>query len=876
MSEQTIAIGDTEKAKLQKMQNKICRVSKVFGCCFGKDGKRLTEMSGNTEDLKRISKLIPLENISEMVANIQKSSMEELMVEDTVYPWLKFAAIDIKSIGGAMLTWIFGAILEDMADDPSEVADFQEKTVSDSFYSSLDLILDSCRMILGNQLSKVEAEAESIKCRSSEEEMGQTLKKMEAMTEVVQLLERDDEIELIMSDFLKIAGKYLAVSNAKIYQRHYHSAGIDLITEWNHSIDEVEDESIIEILKGEDWKKDNIVIVSSTTPVEVATKNTMERMGISAFTILPIFIHGRVSMYVTFEEKKADKVWSTDDIRFMSDTVKVLQSIITKRVQKNSLASSYESLETVLNNVGCGIYVCDKANGELLFINNYMRKMFPKEIKEGKLDTIFGQLRKPGQEKGSYEFHYFERSAWYNFNYTSLTWMDGRKVYLSFVYDITDKKEYQRKIEQQAYTDFLTGLFNRMCCERDLARMVDTAKNEGTRGAILYLDLDDFKHINDGLGHQYGDVLLRAIAHSIQRIAGITDTCYRMGGDEFVIVIPPSSYDECDRIIEEIHDVFSKPWFLKDTDYYCTMSMGVVTFPDDGDNVDDLIKKADISMYDAKKSGKNRVAKYDSDSGASSNRRLSMEKNMRDATVKGCGEFELYYQPIIDVTLEGNPCTGAEALVRWNNDEMGFVPPADFIPLAEYLGLINPIGDYILEQACTACRGWNAHGHPNYKVNVNLSVIQLLQPDIVDKVRAALEKSGLNPHNLTLEVTESLAINDMKKMREVIDAIKALGVRVALDDFGTGYSSLSHIREIPLDVIKVDQGFVRELAEDSFSQAFVKMIAELAQTLGLQVCVEGIETEEQFRVLDGMNVKMIQGYYFDRPMCQAEFEKKYV
>ena len=319
-----------------------------------------------------------------------------------------------------------------------------------------------------------------------------------------------------------------------------------------------------------------------------------------------------------------------------------------------------------------------------------------------------------------------------------------------------------------------------------------------------------------------------------------------------------------------------RPWFLKDSDYYCTMSMGVVEYPGEGDSVHDLIKKADIAMYEAKKRGKNRVAKYSENMGTKSGKRLDMEKNMRDATARGYQEFEVYYQPIIDDKKKNLPCTGAEALIRWNNAELGFIPPSEFIPLAEYLGLINPIGDHVLQTACEECRKWNEAGHPEYKVNVNLSVVQLLQTDIVDIVKRTIEESGVNPHNLTLEVTESLAINDMERMKEILSSIKELGVRIALDDFGTGYSSLNHIREIPFDVIKVDQGFVKDLSEDEYSQSFIKMVAELAGTIGVSICVEGIETKAQYKVLEGMKVRLVQGYYFDRPMPGDAFEEKYI
>jgi len=513
--------------------------------------------------------------------------------------------------------------------------------------------------------------------------------------------------------------------------------------------------------------------------------------------------------------------------------------------------------------------VKNSVNGEVLFENQIMKQMFPGEMK----DAI---LRRIADSKEQAELYDEQFDKWYEIHKNEINWVDGRPMDMYSIFNVTDKKRYQKKIEQLAYTDFLTGLFNRMCCERDLGIVVDSTRKNSTSGVLLYLDLDDFKHINDGLGHQYGDVLLKDISFLLRRIKGIEDNCYRMGGDEFVIIIRPEEYDRKDEIIEAIKDIFARPWFLKDSDYYCTMSMGMVEFPEDGDKVQDLIQKADIAMYVAKKSGKNRVANYSSDSLSESNKRLDMEKNMRDATVNGYEEFEIYYQPIIDIQKPDTPCTGAEALIRWNSSELGFISPADFIPLAEYLGLINPIGNHVLIEACKTCREWNDKGFPDYKVNVNLSVVQLLQNNIVDVVEEALAETGINPRNLTLEVTESLAINDMERMKGILSQIRQLGVRIALDDFGTGYSSLNHIREIPLDVIKVDQSFVRELVEDDYSKSFIKMVAELAGAIGVSICVEGIEKREQYKVLEGMKVRLVQGFYFGRPMPKKDFEEKYL
>lgn len=568
--------------------------------------------------------------------------------------------------------------------------------------------------------------------------------------------------------------------------------------------------------------------------------------------------------------------WDPAEVKFTADVVKVLQSILTKRMQKNSLAGSHAAMEDILENVGCAVYVTERHTDQMLFANRKLKNTFVTELQDKSFGSLVEQGLKKLREGGNSEIFHEERARWYEMIYKEIVWVDGRDAILYSFYDVTDKRLYQRKIEQQAYTDFLTGLYNRMCCERDLARHIDEAKKTGQTGAILYLDLDDFKHINDGLGHQYGDVLLKAISHALQRVEGLEGCCYRMGGDEFVVVIAAKVYYRLDDILAEIKEIFSKPWFLKGADYYCTASMGIVTFPDSGDFVADLIKKADIAMYEAKKGGKNRLERYSDGINSESGKRLDMEKNMRNATAGGCEEFEVYFQPIIDIQQAEPVCAGAEALLRWNSARQGFVAPSEFIPLAEYLGLINPIGNYVLTEACRYCRLWNEEGHPDYKVNVNLSVVQLLQNNIVELVEQALKETGLRPRNLTLEVTESLAINDMERMKEILGRIKELGVKIALDDFGTGYSSLNHIREIPFDVIKVDQSFVRELAEDAYSQSFIKMVAELAETIGVNICVEGIEGPSQYKVLQGMKVKYVQGYYFDKPMTRQRFEEKYV
>jgi len=864
---------------IQRIAARFSKVVDVYIYGLDRNGEILSEISGKTGEADRLFNLIGKDNLDELFHRVADSELEVQAIEETVIPNVNIAAVSQHEDGEAIITWILiGVFTDEGVGEPGAVdpEQFSYRTTMSKFMNSVDIIRDVTQLVVHSSLSVATAEAESRRSKFSEEELKSSLRRAETVSEIVQLLDDDEAIEAVMRKCMSSTGEYLDISSAMVVRTRPDRDIMDVAAEWTNRgvvslYEQFKGQQVFPFVGGE-----RPLVISTDTKVSGEIQSAMQALDIHALVVLPIHVVNGFGMYACFMSINRDRQWSVEEIKFLHDAGHVLHSIVTKRIQKNSLAGSYASLESVLDNVGSAIYVRDINSGKPLFMNRMLKSTFAVELQNGTLDQLFDSAVPVNKGSGIYEVNHIDRNKWYDLHYTYINWVDGRKVSLCAAYDVTDKKNYQRRIEQQACTDFLTGLYNRMCCERDLAMHVDSAKRKNMKGALLYLDLDDFKHINDGLGHQYGDVLLKAISHSLQRIDGIQNTCYRMGGDEFVIIIPPEAYSKFENIVDGIQDIFSKPWYLKDADYYCTMSMGVVEFPESGESVQDLIKKADISMYDAKKSGKNRVAKYSDNIESSSSRRLDMEKNMRDAITDKFREFEVYYQPIVDIMREGNPCVGAEALIRWNSSELGFIAPSDFIPLAEYLGLINPIGNNVLLEACREVKYWNENGRPDFKVNVNLSVVQLLQTDIVDIVKKTIEDTGVNPKNLTLEVTESLAINDMERMKKILSSIKTFGVKIALDDFGTGYSSLNHIREIPFDVIKVDQSFVKDLAEDAYSQSFVKMVAELAETIGVNICVEGIETAMQFKVLNGMKVRMVQGYYFDRPMPKDAFERKYV
>jgi len=724
-------------------------------------------------------------------------------------------------------------------------------------------------------MSCFSAEAESRRSRSAEEEMSRNLHTIEATTEIVQLLDSDEQIELAMNKWLKILSEHIRVDTADIFQLHSDTDTMNVVCEWRAPgqisyFDKINGVEVYSFLHAEK------PLVVSTDSLGNAGSKEIEEIGMKAVMIFPILKQESGNMVLSLNHRTQGHVWSMAEIKFTADAVKILQSILTRRIQKNSLAGSYAALEEILDNVGCAIYVTDQTTGRMLFANQILKNTFAKELLDHNFDALLqSSVRKEKTKSVSVVYH-AEKETWYDLLCKEIAWVDGKKANLYSLYDITDKKLYQQKIEKQANNDFLTGLYNRMRCEQDLQHFVEDTHESGGEGALLYIDLDDFKHINDGLGHQYGDILLKNISSGLKQIPGVNDNCYRMGGDEFIILISHKVYPNLHNIIDRIKAEFARPWRLKGTEYYCTMSMGVVRFPTDGDSVEELIKKADIAMYDAKCTGKNRVAYYDENVISTSFKRLDLEKNMRNATRNAFDEFEVYYQPITDISKPGMPCSGAEALIRWNSRELGVISPTEFIPLAEYLGLINPIGNFILREACMRCKYWNDMGHPDYKVNVNLSVVQLLQNDIVEQIAEVISETGIDPKNLTLEVTESLAINDMNRMTKILADIKKLGVRVALDDFGTGYSSLNHIREMPIDVIKIDRCFIIDIGKDDFSNAFVKMVAELASAIDVNVCVEGVETKEQLDILMGSKIQLIQGFYFGRPMTAREFEEKYL
>lgn len=582
-------------------------------------------------------------------------------------------------------------------------------------------------------------------------------------------------------------------------------------------------------------------------------------------------------LYLCYLVLSHDKTWQSDEISFVRQAGAILRAKLDFAEYYTALTEVDDFVKTVFDNSGSAVAVYDAETKESLYRNSLAEILFSDPVNEGMFSR---QFLIPGpsddEEKVTGEFLASGTGDTFHVNMTRAKQRGGIKVLVFMITDITKQKQYQKKLMESADLDDLTGLYNRHRFHLDFETALSDAKRGEGQGTLVLLDLDDFNALNDGLGHVLADKFLKRAAWSIQQMVKKDAQCYRVGSDQFMILVPSSAYDRVKKMIAQIQNRFKKPFSLDGNDYYCTACMGVVNFPQDGEEEDELLSRVDFALHQAKAKGKNQVDMFSSLETSMPPDRLKVEKALREAVADGCKEFLVYYQPVVDITSGESKCCGAEALVRWDSNLLGFMSPDKFIPLAEYLGLIIPIGEHVLLEACRRCRHWNEFGHPEYKVNVNLSVLQLLQKDIVQVITNAIKTTGIDPDNLVLEVTEGMAINDMDKMKEVLEKIHDLGVRLALDDFGTGYSSLSHMKDLPFDELKIDKCFVDDIDKDDYSDAFVRSVSQLADAVNLNVVVEGVERDKQQDVLRDMDVDMIQGFLYDKPLPQDEFEKRWL
>jgi len=462
-----------------------------------------------------------------------------------------------------------------------------------------------------------------------------------------------------------------------------------------------------------------------------------------------------------------------------------------------------------------------------------------------------------------------------------LPYVDRRILVL--VSEITERRRAEQRIRRLAFYDNLTGLPNRQAFRQQLGRLLETANEKKSRVAVLYIDLDNFKRINDTLGHTFGDEVLIAIADRLSASVrrrndrddddDIPNGVARLGGDEFAFAI--CDFDDnsvLESIAQRVRQQFAKPIPYKGLEFVITPSIGISTYPDDGNNVEDLLKNADVAMYQAKDAGRDSVCFYSGTMSIRSMHGLALERDLRRALEHD--EFELYYQPKVE--LETRRIVGAEALIRWRNEDGEFVPPSSFIPIAEESGLIVPLGDWVLRTACQQASDWQRQYDDTPRIAVNISSQQFYQSDLQQTVMKALFEAGAKPSSIQLELTESILMRDVSATVSVLEYLKNTGITLAIDDFGTGYSSLSYLKRFAIDALKIDRSFVMDLEASNDSATICAAIIAMAHELGLTVIAEGVETEAQLSFLQSQQCDQIQGFLFSKPVPAEEYEKRFL
>ena len=558
-----------------------------------------------------------------------------------------------------------------------------------------------------------------------------------------------------------------------------------------------------------------------------------------------------------------------------------IQDATTKKEAEAIYRESERRYRSIFENTVEGIYQ-STTTGHFITANPAMARMFGYESAESFMAGIevidehfyvdprrraeFVELIQVEGQVKDFESQAYRRDGsviWISENARSVKGPNGTLLfYEGTVEDITERKLQETVAQYQATHDSLTGLLNRNALASRLAEAL--AKRQPQElVAVLYVDLDQFKYVNDSLGHRMGDQYLRIVASRLSACLRSTDSVARQGGDEFIVLLEPlSSTDDVTQIAQAILSSIAQPWRINEFDIQATCSIGISIAPSDALDPDTMLRHADAAMFRAKSLGRNHYRHFTSSLSNKSFDRLEWINRLRNALTNN--EFLLHYQPKVEV-LSGR-IVGVEALLRWRTADGAMISPADFIPLAEEVGLIVPIGEWVLKQACHMNRVWQNAGYRPIPVAVNISAIQLERDDLVEKVMRILGETQLTPHYLELEITESALMSDVDQSIHTLECLRSAGVRSAIDDFGTGYSSLAHLKRFAVDTLKIDRSFISNITRDRDNISIVQAIISLAHSLGLTVVAEGVETAEEYRHLSARGCDQIQGYYSGRPM----------
>jgi diguanylate cyclase (GGDEF)-like protein/PAS domain S-box-containing protein len=565
----------------------------------------------------------------------------------------------------------------------------------------------------------------------------------------------------------------------------------------------------------------------------------------------------------------------------------VLRQVAAIRADR-ALRESNQFAAEIIENAGEGIVVYDRELRYLVW-NRFMEELtgvdaedvvgkrasevFPHLAEQG-VDALLARAL-AGDAVSAPDILYYvpgsDRRGWVSAVYRPHRDGSGRvNGVIALIRDITERKQAEQQIEYQAYHDALTGLANRRLFHEHLSLALALAARRNRLVAVLFLDLDHFKLINDTLGHTTGDALLKLVAARVRNCVRDGDTVARVGGDELTIVLQDlGTKEDAAALAQKVLRAVAEPIDLNGHRLYVTTSVGITTFPDDGDDAETLLKNADTAMYRAKSEGRNTYQMSSPELSRSMQERLTLDSDLHLAIERN--EFELWYQPLIEIP--SGRIVGMEALLRWRHPERGILAPASFLSFAEERGFIVLIGDWALREACFEGKRISEGGRAGFRVAVNISPRQFRDASLAVTIETALRDSGLDPRCLEVEITETVAMENVELTLELLTRLRAIGITVAIDDFGTGHSSLSYLKRFPIDTLKIDRSFIEDLPDGFEDAAIVRSVLELARGLNLRVIAEGVETREQLDFLTAHDCREVQGFYFSEPVPADDFAK---
>ena len=592
-----------------------------------------------------------------------------------------------------------------------------------------------------------------------------------------------------------------------------------------------------------------------------------------------------------FVNKKNEVMWVLETItpivyKGERATLGSFMDITGRKLSEEALRQNEEKYRTILESIQESYFEVD-LTGNFTFCNDSMSrltgyskeellgvnyKQFINEETAKEVFQAFNKVYSTGEPAKGFNWQIIGKNGFERYIEASVSLKKDSSGKLTgfrgIIHDITERKRIEQQINYMATHDVLTGLPNRLMFSQLLNHAIRTAQRHKRQLAVFFIDLDRFKAINDSLGHEAGDRLLKEIAKRFKKSLRSVDVVSRLGGDEFVILI--EEVNELSQISNIAHKILTatiKPMVLTGEECRITASIGISLYPKDGSDEQSLMKNADMAMYFAKEEGKNNYQFYSKDIQSQSNERLGIETNICLALERK--EFSLQYQARLD--FKTGMITGVEALLRWDNPYLGSVTPTQFIPVAEETGLIVPIGRWVMKTACAQNVAWQRQGLPPVRMSVNLSLRQLMHYNLLEDIKAALMDSGMAPNLLELEITENIIMHNPTRLIAVLNNIKKLGVRIAIDDFGTAYSSLAQIKNFPVDTLKVDRSFIRNLPQGSENQAITEAIITMGKNLNITVVAEGVETQEQKDFLRDHICDEMQGFYFSKPIAPDQF-----